>query len=344
MLLVELAVLSSAVPSLADPLSERGDQLLALNWGLGPVEISEQFPLASIHASFAPRSPEVLNPREFKFRTSFGWSNTINTKSDSYLVDSESRSFELSLAYSPFEDFQFELQQALVWRGAGVLDSPIFEWHDFFGLPQGARDDEGRENGEYFIVGLNEDGERFDFENRGVKFADLSISATHLLTRGNELFPALSVYGLLQLPTGADSYGQDSVDVVIGMLTSKRIGNWYLYLGGAGTYIGDNREQSIVYQRFRGSGFFYLEYLVPDIFGTSWTASFLTGLHGSSNLVENVSRFPNYLLYFDVACKLKSENLGTLEFLIRENPGPQDGTTDFTTLLAWSRDFDFSTN
>ena len=63
-----------------------------LNWNKGPVEIENQFPLAIIHSSFRPMSPEVLDQGASSVKAGLILSNTYIHEKGEYTIDAEYRS------------------------------------------------------------------------------------------------------------------------------------------------------------------------------------------------------------------------------------------------------------
>lgn len=307
------------------------------NWDRGPIELEDQFPLAMLHSNFIAASPAVLEKGSFRLRSSFAWTNTVNRTGTDFLIDAEVRSQSLSVAYSPIDNFEVVATLPIVWRGGGVLDSFIYDWHDFFGLPQGPRNDPDIENDNFEIVGINDDGSGFSLTRSGTYLGDLQIGGKFLISEGTDSLPAWALTASLQLPTGAKTYGQDSIDIVTGVLASKRWGWFTAYSGLGYTFIGDQETENLHFNRHRISGFTHFEARV-------WKKiSFLVGLHASSSLIKDVRRFPNYQLYLDTGGKIELSDSLMLELLVRENPDPAEGTADVTFLVGISMLFDKST-
>lgn len=301
------------------------------NWGRGPIELEDQFPLALLHSTFIPTSPRVLDQGQCRARSSFGWTNTINQRRGSYLVDSEVRYATVGLSCSPVERLEVGLEQPLVWRGGGVLDHLIYEWHELFGLPQGPRDH--NPDNRYEISGRSDEGEEFNLQKKGTALSDLTLRTKYLISPGNQSAPAWSLVGSLRFPTGEDQYGQDSVDVTAGLLSSKRWGSLSLYGGVGYIFLGDPTTENFEFARNRGTAFSYIEYeLIEEL-------SLLAGLHWTTALTTEVPKFPDYELYLDIGAKIEFVRTWVLELLVRENPGAGKGTADVTFFAGLSKEF-----
>lgn len=299
-------------------------QLAASNFGRGPLELEDQFPLALSHLSLMPESPEVLPSGESEFRLPFAWTNTINRKRGSFLVDAEIQSLYPELRFSPVRRLELGLTLPVVSRGGGVLDSFIYNWHQAFGLPQGPRDDSDLEQDQYLIEGNNTDGGSFSQHRRGTLFGDLLLSTKFLLTQGGRSAPAASILLKLKLPTGAEAYAQEAVDLGLSALFSKRFGLFVFYGGAGYTYFGDTVIENVEYVQHRASGFLSGEWQAA-----SWI-SLIASFSAASRLIESIEHFPNYALYLDLGGKLELKKNIELELMIRENPAPNKATADVT--------------
>ncbi len=286
--------------------------------------LHDQSPLAQIHTRFVPDSPAVLEAGQTSFRSSFAWSNTLNRHHDGYWIDAETRELRLHAEHTPVERLQLGASLPLYWRGGGVLDSPISSWHRFWGLPEGPRDDSGVEDNRYDISGENEDDSSFNLPADGLEAGDLRLAAKYLFSDGNEKLPALSLTGSLSVPTGAQLYGQNGVDASAGLLAAKRFSDWIIYAGGGYSYFSDDEQSGITFTGHSANGFIGAEYEV------STHLSVICALSGGTSLVESIRMFPDYETYLDTGLKYQLTDGYEVELLIRENPAPSRGTTDFT--------------
>lgn len=292
------------------------------NWGHGPIELDNQYPLALLHSSVRPNSPEVGDTGSYTGRLSFVWSSTFTPQADSYFVDAETRVTELELATVPWDDIQLGVRVPLVWRGSGMLDEVIDWWHLRFGLPKGQRDK--FEQNKYRIQGTNDGGQFFSLDEEGLRFGDVSLYGKLLLSEGGESAPAWALTSSFRLPTGGSQYGQDGVDIELGTTLSKRWGWFIVYTGAQYIFYQDVSEQALRYERHHFGGFLHSEVELYD------ELSFHLGLLLESALLENVSRFPDYSFYLDTGFTYELSESLLLELLVRENPSPRYGTTDYT--------------
>ncbi len=300
----------------------------AVNWHRGPLTLSDQFPLGLYHQSFLPRSPETLNSQEIQLRSAFAWTNTHNRIAGTLNVDSEVRTVDLSARYGHSERLEVGVALPVVWQGGGVLDSFIENWHRAFGLPQGPRDDAGVQNNSLVLDVRNDQAELSSLASEGLALGDVSISSTYQLSAGDQQLPALAASVSLRLPSGSSRYGGDSLDLNLGIHASKGFGEIYLYSGLAYGYYEDTTRENLVFESHRAYGYLYLEWAVTR------RISLVLGGSIASDLIQNLSRFPEYQSYLDMGGFIELSPQTELEILVRENPTPDTATADYSMMLA----------
>ncbi len=301
------------------------------NWGMGPIEIGDQYPLALRHLSLRPASPETLSSGETEILTRFSWTNTLNYEPKQLLIDAESRVLEAGVRHGIGHDIEIFSRVPLVWQGAGELDSLIDAWHRFFGLPNGARDEIA--NGGYVLSGVNSEDTSFDVTTDGVGIGDLTFGAKYLVSPGTETLPAISATAEILLPTGKSGFGQDAVDISLGLLGSKRFGQGVVYGGINYLFFADPDYQELEYEVHHFATFIAGEYALID------SLSLQLAMTVSSALMENVPQAADYSLYLDMGGKWRASGGLVVEVLVRENPAPSDLTADVSFLLAMSYRF-----
>ena len=298
-------------------------------WGRGPFGIRDQFPLALLKPGFRAESPEVLGEHNSLIRGNFILTNTINRKDRNYLIDSESRVLELELARGLTERFQVGLSLPIIWRGGGVFDSAIFEWHKLLSLPQGPRDDDDIEDDEFKIEARTEDSERIGLETSGTRFGNALLMGKYLLTAGEpSSAPALSLRTELMLPSGADQYAVDGTMLGVNLDLSRRFEDFLLYGSVGYSYASDSSEHGFGFEQNRFAGAVSLEWEWCD------SSSLILGVTVLNQLLDNVRHFPNYQIYLDTGIVFDISAHSTLELVLRENPAPDQGTADVSLMLG----------
>lgn len=297
------------------------------NWGLGFVEIDNQFPLALNHNSFRPLSPQPVGKNNFKLTSGFALTNTFILEEDHYFIDVESRVLNLGMAYGTTDSFEVSARVPLVWRGGGYMDSFIDDFHKMFGFSRGQRPSKPEDT--YEISGNNKDGSTFEVNDTGLELGDLVLGIKHLITPGDETLPAWSILAELRLPTASNiSYGQSSNDLTLGLVASKKVGKFFLYWGGAYIFYGDTEIDNIVLERHHFEGFGGAEYPVNK------RLSLNLAFYGASAFAESIQEISNYTTYFDTGLKYNLNSDTILGLAMRQNPAPSDATADVSFVLG----------
>jgi len=285
-----------------------------------PARVYNPHPLGSIHLSVPPQSASPVEPQQLLLELSGSIANTVNREPHQYLIDAQTQDGSLFAAFAPTEDLQLEAHQALIYRGAGDTDHIIEEWHDTFGLPKGPR--VRIPENQYVIEGDTREGETFGVSRKGTHFSGLDLSAKYRFYQSADL--DLAVLPSLRLPTGADTFGPDNTDLGISGLATYRMSRLTLDFGATYVYFADTELDALRYEKSHFSGFGAVDY--------AWTDSFalLAALTLESALLENVEQYPDYQVYADFGFRIALCPSSAFEFVVRENPGPDDSTADIT--------------
>ncbi|MDH4008648.1 MAG: DUF3187 family protein, partial [Desulfuromonadales bacterium] len=115
-------------------------------WSLeiAPFQIRNFSPTALIHGLSIAETPRLLLAGTSSLSTSFDMANNASLstrKNEQILFDGESYIATLGLRYGLTDTLQLGIDLPWVWHSEGFMDSFISDWHDFFGLPNGDRDD-----------------------------------------------------------------------------------------------------------------------------------------------------------------------------------------------------------
>ncbi len=289
------------------------------NWARGPIEIRDIFPLNIGRLNYNPKSTKIEN----KISVSAHLANTENTNRGRYIIDAETRELAFKFKKTLSSDLEFSFELPLFWQGAGFLDNLIFDWHKFWGLPQGPRR-ENRSNS------YNVSSSNFDIESSGVKTGDIRTGIKKLLTKGDNIFPAISSSIEFRLPTGSNSFSPGGIDLIADLLLSKKFNSLVLYSGLYYSYFSDPEFNQIQFERNSYGGFVSLEYLYSDLL------SIILSTTARSNLTSDIELFPDHQIYTDLGFKYGLKQNLELELNIRENPSPSRGSSDFSTSIAVS--------
>ena len=183
----------------------------------GPIAVVNQHPSTVMFLSPAPDRAQVLCPGEAYFRVKLDWSNhLIREMAEGTTVDYDFETARFTGEYHKgLMGGEVSVRLPITYRGHGMLDDIISEWHRVFGLRNGWRDDFPSGMYRYTIItrdGLahNEDGDSFGLGDIALEYKKA------LMDNG---FHALAVRCGLKVPTGDSGQALGS-------------GNWDLLLGG----------------------------------------------------------------------------------------------------------------
>jgi hypothetical protein len=109
-------------------------------------------------------------------------------------LDGETKRLGWRLRYGAGNGWELGLTLPYYFQGGGSLDSGIENWHDFFGLPNGNREQRPRNQNRYRYV--RDEQTLLDVNDAGDGFGDLRLQAGHALVEGAVL------RAQLKLPTG----------------------------------------------------------------------------------------------------------------------------------------------
>lgn len=290
----------------------------------GPVRADSLYALDGGHLSFPPRSGKLLASSELQIRISGSLANTSIIR-DQYRVDTESRSFAVSAAWGIGQDTDMEIELPLRWRGGGVLDPLIDGWHQAFGMPRGRRDRVG--DNEYDVSGYLDDGSEFDFADQGSVLGNPRFGVQHALWQGDN--GGATLHGEVSIPGQTSSQTHRGIDGLLGASIWRNWSDLTGYAGLAVGAIGDRDLYGVEYKPLFVEGYAALEY--PVLRKLRLSVAFWVG----SSKISNVQDHPESFGTLDVGAKLPGAG-GVFEFLVRENPWPQEGSPDVAFTLGWS--------
>lgn len=143
------------------------------------------------------------------------------TPRDEILIDGESYRITLALRHGITEKFEAGIDIPWVGHGAGVFDSFIEGWHDFFGLPRGGRKEAPRNRLLYAYDRYGQEQLRLDNSTFGM--GDIRLTGGLQLYHDRQPNPrAVALRTSIKLPTGSSSrlHGSGSTDVALWVTAS----------------------------------------------------------------------------------------------------------------------------
>ncbi len=296
-------------------------------YGYGPIEVTNQYLPDTLHSTWSPRSPRIVESGTSGYSASFRWTSTNALVSDKYLIDAENRELLLGYKYGVSDDFELGLEVPLLWRGSGVLDGFINSWHDFFGLPEGGRDHVADDR--FVVSGVHHDGSTFGISDEGFSLGNIRTRVAYSLVDGGEKQPAVTVEGGVSLPVARDSFGANGPDFSLGLLVSRElIDDLFLYGGASVFYYTDTNISGLSYARFHNEDFLAFEWRVLSKLSAQISVLY------STETINNISGHDDYALYLDTGLSWEISHGTLVDATVRENPGAADSSADVSFVLG----------
>ncbi|MCK6439853.1 MAG: DUF3187 family protein [Planctomycetes bacterium] len=187
-----------------------------------PIRIGIYDPMPASATSFG----EGLWRASYNFEyASVFWSESHGTPA-LYFADGELARMNFCLSYGLLDDLDVGIEYSIFsWTG-GVLDRPLTDYHDFWGLPNAKRDEFPFDK---LRIELRDSGGDVVWrgDTRGLKGSDLGLWGRYrFLSAG---LPAgvnadFAARGVIKLPTGASTVSSGNLDLSAGLLGTFRAG------------------------------------------------------------------------------------------------------------------------
>jgi hypothetical protein len=232
---------------------------------LTPFAVRNFSPTALVHGLSIAETPYLLPAGKTTLHTGFDLANnaTINTRNDErILLDGETYVATLGLRYGLSDQLQVGIDLPWVWHSGGFLDSFISDWHDFFGLPEGDRDDLKNDQLDYRYSRNGE--ERLRLQDKTDSLGDLRLKlAWQFATTAQSAF---TLQAQVKAPTGdADKLtGSEAWDVSLAISAQRNfsLGNGHgeskgrgaLWGGFGVSWLGDGEVLEEDVEDFAASG------------------------------------------------------------------------------------------
>jgi len=170
-------------------------------------------------------------------------SNTFDvsvTANEQIVTDVETLRASLVFSYAVRNNWQLGIELPYVRHSGGFLDDFIYDWHDFFNMPQNGRTKDHSDRLQ--ISYLSPTGTSFAMSESGGDIGDIRINSAYTKPWNNR---ALIFSTELKLPTGDFDKltGSGGIDLSVGLTINDpySLGKYRisLYGGLAGIYLGD---------------------------------------------------------------------------------------------------------
>jgi hypothetical protein len=156
----------------------------------------DQNPL--LQGYFIPAMP-VASSDGWAVAQSLYFTNTYQLErsaDEDLIIDVENTRYDFQATWA-HRQWRFNLNIPLIRNSPGFLDQTIVGWHDFFGLPQGGRDQ--AQNDQIKLLYQNTGGSVIDSTQSETANGDIQLAAGYQLSGSNQLWLGI------ELPTGSAS-------------------------------------------------------------------------------------------------------------------------------------------
>ncbi len=182
-----------------------------------PFNTKNQSPLVQIYGLPSIGTATLLSPGQKEIRLMIDHSSNYvddsNTR-EHIILDGETTRITVHGSYGLAKNVELGLDIPYLIHSGGFLDNFIINYHDFFGFPQGGRDQAPRNRLLYRYARNGEEKIRIDRANDGL--GDVSLMAGFQIYHDGKEFPrAVALRTSLKLPTGDSDplHGSGSTDI-----------------------------------------------------------------------------------------------------------------------------------
>ncbi len=246
-----------------------------------PFLTRDQNPFTLVYDQPWPTPARLPRPEQTRYALSLDITNTLNVETgnnEDLYVDFEAYTLTLGGYYGLSERWALKLDVPFIYRGGGVFDHAIDEWHKFFGLPRANRPD------------VADDQFRLSYASNGISRLDMNSSTSGLgdlqLGLGRHIHEspdhALSLWAAIDIPVGDKNEitGNEDLDYSLWLAGSSKVGELseldtnlgvvlpgdsvlagletqdLVFFGHVGTHLGLNRRLALKLQLAGHSGYY----------------------------------------------------------------------------------------
>ena len=257
----------------------------------------------------------------------FGWSQNETGETPqvrNFLVDGETQTSALRLRHGLGDGVTLGARLSLGWRGAGVFDALIDDFHRLGGFADNLRKDFVTNR---FRASFTPGGGTPIQWAPGSGWLGTELSVQWELAR--DARSAHSVVVRADLPTGSGPFARRGVDWGVQWSGALTLHNRLrLHGGGGATFASRTRHAGIRYAQWRGHGFVGAEFrLAPRLHATLTTTI-------ASRLLHGIPHYPSLAWMAHVGLTYRAGPRAFVEALLVENLEDQQGTTDVALMIA----------
>jgi hypothetical protein len=296
-----------------------------------PFETRDQNLFNLIHGQALPTNARLNKPGQSLWSSSLIITNTINIEdknAESIHLDYESYRFNLSYQYGLNKDWNLKLDIPLIYQSAGIFDSAIDKWHNFFGLPNGLRP--SVEDNQYDVQYSYRSQSLVNLDNGSTSLGDIQLAAARSLI--NSQSTTMSLWASIKLPTGDKDKlsGSGATDFSAWLALNQRLSeSWLINLNAGSVLIGGDNYKNIPLSDYAFYGHIMLGWLVTE------NINLKVQLQGHTSYYEKSQLDilgDTYLLTFGTSIKIN--NCQQLDVAVSEDI-KVSSSPDISLLINW---------
>ena len=309
----------------------------------GPLPIRSQNPIYLQYLNLTPTRAKVLPKGEAEVRIDNTYSNVFEqgvSSTNSVLLDMEILRTALQFNYGVFEDMELGVEIPFLHFDGGFLDAFIQKYHNFFGFPNGGR--ENVPNGEFHYYFTKNGSTIYNVPELNFGLSDISLNFKYNVVHEEALMPAISWMFYFKIPTGKPSRGtgSGSPDFGFGAALEKSYKRLHGYFNAA-YFVDcgmDNPMQDYIYN-------YYFSYLLGGGLSVSRVVDLVVQLNGGTPLLNGTNMTPWDSFPMDIQFGVRGENdlarsetskIRAIEWMLgfTEDINPDGPSIDFTVFAS----------
>lgn len=295
----------------------------------GFIALRSQSPLQQLRFGLQHHRPWVTPDNELGLYFEHTWKNMWLYDPDRYRIDAEVHALSLRGCYGLGAGVEVALEIPVRYVSGGILDGPIEEFHDLFGIGNAGRDEFPRN---IFGFDINPTGEPDDWRRAGAEqigwqLGNAVLAASWELPVDSLRQSRAVITANVKVPTGTRRvyFGTQSVDVGLSLCVGHTFGPLHLYVSPGAVYYGQREVIGVRLYQWHFSGLVAAEYHCPGS-RHSWIVQTLV----ESGIAEDFAQFSDntYELVLGYKCRLNEDTIleiGFLENLFFFNNSPDFG-------------------
>lgn len=224
-----------------------------------PFQVRNFSPTALVHGLSIAETPHLLPAGATSLKTSFDLANnsSLSTRTnEGILLDGESYIATLGMRYGLSDTLQLGIDLPWVWHSEGFMDGFISDWHNFFGLPNGDRDE--LQNDQLNYLYYRDGKEHLNLQDETNGFGDLRLQLAWQFKATDQ--SAFTLQTQLKAPTGNANKltGSEAWDLSLALSAQRDFplgkGQGALWGGFGVSWLGDGEVLEDEVEDYAASG------------------------------------------------------------------------------------------